>query len=359
MKLFNKIASSCTLIPLFAVALGMSPTRTCMAEDTPFSSLFFIDSYIAGSSNNIHSNDRLYLTQPVKNNEYRLNLGAAGLAYDDSSFRAKLVGQYGDSVAVNYNGEPKDSFKYIQESYIGAYLDKDTYVDVGTFLSHIGAESWLSKDNSNYTRSYVAEFSPYYETGARIAHTFSDSWSGQFLVLNGWQNTSDNRHPALGTQVAWKGESGLTATSNTFIGNENYATRVFHDLIVGKTFKSGAQLVGSVDVGYEDTNAINSGWWWGYTLMGKVPVSDSVSLNARFEAYEDPNQVIVASANGGGFRANGASVGADVSLGHGFTVRGEVRELFAPHEIFIDSTTPEKNDTMYVLSLSFLDERKF
>ena len=128
----------------------------------------FVDTYVATSQNKISGNERNYLTQPAQNNTLSLNLASASFFYTNNTIRAKFAPQIGDSVSINYNVEPNDSLKYLQEGYVGYYLATDTILDVGVFLSHIGAESWLSKDNINYTRSFIAEFSPYYESGARL-----------------------------------------------------------------------------------------------------------------------------------------------------------------------------------------------
>ena len=41
------------------------------------------------------------------------------------------------------------------------------WIDAGIFFSHIGSESWISRDNPTNTRSLAADFTPYYETGIR------------------------------------------------------------------------------------------------------------------------------------------------------------------------------------------------
>jgi len=332
-------------------------SKSAFCED-PFTRTLFVDTYSAYAKNSLINDERSYFTQASQNNDYHLNLASAGLGYDDGLLRGKLVGQYGDSVDINYNAEPQDSLKFVQESYLGAYLDKDTSIDVGTFLSHIGAEGWQSKDNLNYTRSFIAEFSPYYETGVRISHKIDDNWSAQLLGVNGWQNTTDARHPALGTQVAFS-DNGLVVTSNTFFGNENYGSRIFHDLIVSKSYDSGLSLVGSIDVGYQSEASAASGTFWGYSLMGKQKLDEMFSVNARFESYLDPHGVIVTSTTGENFKAYGASLGLDTILGSGFLLRGEVKHLFSPNRIFMDNQNETDNDTLLVVSLSFFNENKF
>lgn len=346
-----------TIKILFPILALLALNTKSMAEDY-FTSSIFIDTYSAYSENKLINDERAYFTQSSRNNDYHLNLASAGIGYDDGAIRGKLTGQYGDSVNINYNAEPEDSFKFVQESYLGAYLDDATTVDVGTYLAHIGAESWLSKDNFNYTRSYIAEFSPYYETGVRLSHKFNDTWSAQLHGVNGWQNTSDPRHPALGTQVSFtSGDTNLV--SNTFVGKENLGTRLFHNFIASQKFDSGFTLLGSIDVGRQSDSSPSSGTWWGYSIMAKQALSDRFTLNGRFESYFDRNGIIVTSTTGEEFKAYGASIGLDTILGSGFLLRGEIKHLWSQNEIFLDDQMPTKDDTLFVISLSFFDEQKF
>lgn len=342
---------------LIVLLLNFAPLSALHAQDT-LTTFGFVDTYSGYSPHELPTDERPYFTQASRNSDYHLNLASGGFAYDDQLLRAKLIGQYGESVSINYNAEPHDSFKYVQESYLGAYLDQDTTLDVGTFLAHIGAESWLSKDNLNYTRSYIAEFSPYYESGVRLGHKFSDQYSGQILGVNGWQNTSDNRHPALGTQLAYQ-RNNLNLVSNTFFGSENYGNRVFHDLIATLKFDSGLTLTNSFDVGHQTSSSAASGTWWGYSIMGKLDLSDRLAVNARFESYSDPHAVIVTSISGQDFVAKSTSAGFDFRLGAGFMLRSELKYLWSQKSIFPDNEAFSKDDTLMLVSLSYFDEHKF
>jgi hypothetical protein len=325
-----------------------------LAEEKNLLVSLFVDTYSAYSDNKIANEERHYFTQASRNKDIHLNLASIGLKYDNNIVRATLAGQYGDSVSINYNAEPQDSFKYIQESYAGYYLGEKTYVDVGTFLSHIGAESFRSIDNLNYTRSFIAEFSPYYETGIRLSHAFNNEWSAQLLGLNGWQNTSDSRHPALGTQVLYTRDN-ITLTSNTFLGNENKSARFFHDFIASLAFESGTKIAGSIDVGrqYEE----QPGTWWGYALMAKKPLSSIFSVNGRFEYYNDPSSLIVTSVTESAFKAYGTSFGLDASLGYGLSLRSEVKHIWSKDAVFLNNQDPQKEETLLILSLNFLCEQ--
>jgi len=90
----------------------------------------------------------------------------------------------------------------------------------GIMPCHVGMENFVSKDNWNYTRSWMAEFSPYYETGIKVAYPFTDRWSGAFYVVNGWQIIAENNSAkTFGTQVVY-GSDKVSASFNTLAGPE-------------------------------------------------------------------------------------------------------------------------------------------
>jgi hypothetical protein len=52
----------------------------------------------------------------------------------------------------------------------GQLRKKTLWLDAGIFGSHMGFESALSIDNPTLTKSFVAENSPYYWSGAKLTY---------------------------------------------------------------------------------------------------------------------------------------------------------------------------------------------
>jgi len=69
----------------------------------------------------------------------------------------------------------------IQASVMYATHVGGTDLRGGIYPSHIGFEGFLSKDNWNYTRSWMGEFSPYYQTGSRSAIRSAITGPGSFM----------------------------------------------------------------------------------------------------------------------------------------------------------------------------------
>ena len=342
----------CSVLFLFAVSLVLI-TLSAIAEDPtePLSYSAFVDSYYLWSPDSPIPGDRSYTTQAARDEQPRINLASLGAKYDDGLFHAKITGQVGDSVRLNYAAEPQEFWQFIQEAYAGAAISEDTTVDVGVFLSHIGAEGWLSKDNINYTRSLIAEFSPYYEAGGKITHTFSDTVSGQLLLLNGWQNISEQRHPALGTQVSWAITKDATLIYNTFLGNESGGSRFFNDFIYNQNVTDSLKLSSSVDIGFQSRPDEDSVQWWGFSLMTAQTLSDYLILNGRFELYSDPHAAIATGINDQDFQVRALSVGLDIPVTKIVLVRGEIKHAWAGNPLFNDGEISHKDTTIGILSV--------
>jgi hypothetical protein len=168
----------------------------------------FVDAYFAWDFNRPGPGnfDRSFTTQPARHDEFNVNLAFVELKLSGPQVRGRLALQAGTSVQANYAGEPTtgavsgpDLARHIQEAVVGVRAARTLWIDAGIYLSHIGQESWISRDNPTYSRSLIAEFSPYYETGVKATWAAGSRLTAQLHVLNGWQNISEtNQDKAVG-----------------------------------------------------------------------------------------------------------------------------------------------------------------
>lgn len=114
----------------------------------------FIDTQWAYDFNSPPNGDRAFTTQPARSNEFSINLAFIDVKIDSPRTRGRLALQAGTSVQSNYSSEPKngtvsggDLSRHIQEARIGYAIGDRTWVDAGIFFAHVGAESWISKEN--------------------------------------------------------------------------------------------------------------------------------------------------------------------------------------------------------------------
>jgi hypothetical protein len=286
----------------------------------------FVDTYYMWS---FHEQDkRSFTTQPIRHHQPSVNLAHLGGTFKTKHWRSRLVLQVGDSVERNAAAEPGKE-KYLQEAYIGYHLTPNTWLDGGIFLSHIGIESWISRDNPNYSRALMSDYVPYYQAGLRLEHTLTEESHLQLHLLQGWQNISEtNSAKAVGLQFRWQ-----NFTYNNFLGEEK-AFRHYHDLV----FKQGP-LGAALDLGFEEDDT-----WGAVAAIWEQSLNESQSLAYRLEHYFDPRGVNV----GARFITQSASV----TFNQGFKKywwRNELRGFYSEERIY-----PDKKhwDAFVVTSLS-------
>jgi hypothetical protein len=296
----------------------------------------FVDTYYAYDFNNPQLLDRSFTTQPARHNEFNVNLAYFDAKILAPRIRGRFALQSGTSVQSNYANE-SNLGRMIQEATAGYEVIDRLWIDAGIFLSHIGFESWISRDNWTYSRSLIADYSPYYETGVKATYQWTDRFATQFLVLNGWQNIAENNgSKAFGVQVVFNPTNAVLLTYNCFIGNEfGSRRRFFNDLIAKVALTDKFSLAGSYDVGWQETvGEMSNSLWQGYAMFARYQFTPKFSLTARGEQYFDKDQAIVTTGTERGFQVTSASLNADFALHKNIVWRTEVRGFWSKDRIF-------------------------
>lgn len=310
----------------------------------------YVDGYFAYDFGRPATLDRSYTTQAVRHSEFNVNLVFVEAKVDGDRVRGRLALQAGTSVQSNYAGEPTvggnsgpSLSQHIQEAVAGVRIGEGLWVDGGIFFSHVGSESWASRDNPNYTRSLNAEYSPYYEAGVKLTWTASDRVTAALNVVNGWQNISENNGgKAVGVRVDLAASPKVGFSAYNFIGNEQPTgsparTRFFQGVSLRLTPSPSSQIVATADLGVQEGGpGEDSHTWYGGALVGGYQVAPAVSLGGRVETYSDRDQVIVVTGTPDGLRTWGGSVNLDVVTSGRALWRTEIRALRATDPVFPD-----------------------
>lgn len=350
------------LVVLFNVVL---PGIVSADERLPLDSLVnsdlvsvqsFVDTYFSDDFNNFKQRKRSYLTQPQVNDEANINLWDLSAKVNTEVVRAVATGQFGTSVDANYSAEEHEGIKYLQEGYVGVSPAEKLWVDVGVFLSHIGMENWRSRDNLSYTRSLIAEFSPYYESGVRVTYELSDATTVQLLAVNGWQNIThyDGRW-AGGSLVKHSITPDTLVGWSTFIGRESDQNRLFNDLYLTSAVTDRIKIGAAFDIGYQDTDPGQTDWWLGWTALASYRIIENLSLVARLEQYVDRGNIIVSTPDSKPYSTIGYSFGADYEAYKNLLWRNEIRFFNARNQIYQEGEDGlAAADSFFVTSLSYL-----
>lgn len=269
----------------------------------------FLDGYYAWNGNQPGNHESFVAgtgTTAKRADEMSLNLVAVEVTEEAKPLGFHFAIVAGSGSDIVHAGEPHgsgagpDVYRHIyQASVIYKPSDRLT-VEGGIYPSHIGFEGFFSKDNWNYTRSWLGEFSPYYQTGVRVAWRFNDHWSGEAHVLNGWQIIGENNDAkAFGGKVAYTSDR-LTASLNTFDGpelpNDNSHWRHFGDLIATYNGTPKLSIGGSLDRGRQELPGDAAANWLGIVGYGRYAFDDRHALAVRAERFRDPDNGISGTA---------------------------------------------------------------
>jgi hypothetical protein len=252
-------------------------------------------------------------------------------------------------VQANYAAEPTlgtlsgpSVSRFIQEAFLGYRLRDGLWVDAGVFFAPFGAESWISRDNPVYTRSLIADNSPYYESGVRLSWQARPTLQVQAHVINGWQNISEtNEDKAVAVRADWTAARTLVLTYDAFVGNEQpdsarSRVRQFHEAIARWAPNGRTTLWATFDYGRQPRARAGAGAasWRGFAVLAHRTLTSRVGVGGRAEGYWDLEQTIVTTPALRPFGAGGGSVNVDVALHPRALWRTELRALSASEWIF-------------------------
>lgn len=327
----------------------------------------FVDTYYAYDFNNPLDHERALLyTTARRSNEFNLNLGYLDVKLNGRRIRGRFALQAGTSVQALYAAEPTlgvtsgpSLVRNIQEAVVGYQITDHLWIDAGIYFSYIGFEGFISKDNWTYTRSLGAELTPYYLSGVKLTYQWSDEFSTQIHIINGWQNVSENNgNKAVGLHAVYSPNPTYSLTYNNFYGQEPnsfglFSPRFFNELILQAALNKNLQLSLQYDLGMQvKSDGNGQSYWHNVGLFGRYFVLPNLTLAACIENYVDPDQVMVRTNSPNGFQTWGASLGADLAFQTNFLWRIEYRELWTKDPYFPGENGLSTRDPLFVTALT-------
>jgi hypothetical protein len=338
---------------LFVIAILFTCSVKAQVADTTVKPLTIsgaVDVYYGYDFSEPADRNRLYTTQAYRHNEFNLNWAYIQADYATERVRGTLALQTGTYVQSNYAAEPNDLVRLIGQANLGVKLRDGIWVDMGILPSHIGYESTFSGANEIYTRSLMAENSPYFETGVRLTTELSEKISMRFLVLNGWQNIVEtNNSKSVGFGITYTPVESITLSYNNYYGNEapdeaKTSRRFFHNAYASVLFTERFSLAGSVDYGTQDDRQ-----WYAGMVIAKLQISPQVAVASRVEHYNDTNQVVVVTDTPNGFQTSSLSLNIDYAPAENFLFRVEARGYDSEDQVF----SGDDRNALLVTSFSF------
>lgn len=271
----------------------------------------YADVYYLNSSKGVKS--PLFYNHTTVNTP-AINLGMVEFFVDKKRWSFQSGIMLGTYSQKNLAAEP-NFWKQIYQLNLAFQLNSKSQLMAGIFPSHIGLESAKNLENDCFSRSYLAENSPYYESGLAWTYNPSTNLSFRVLALTGWQ-TIAKFNPALGTQIGYSGKSGWKINSSQFLGNEGKGTRIFLNNFA--QIPISRQFSGTIgmDVGFESSRV----WHGGLAYLTWKP-NKKIRMSGRVEYYSDQHAIIMPAA----FTDIAKSVSLDYIFNKMFMLRSEIK----------------------------------
>lgn len=335
---------------------GGDTTRTITLEG-------YADIYFGFDFNEPSDANRLYSVSHSRHNETNINLAYLSLKYNSSRARATFTPGFGTYMNANYAAE-RLTLRNIVEANIGIrpFAKRNIWIDAGVFSSPYTTETAIAHDQLLYTRSFAAEYSPYYLTGIRATLPLSKQANLYLYMVNGWQVIEDVNAPlSFGSSLEWKPNSKLLLNWSTYAGNERaasqpqYQGRYFSDLYV--VYNPSNRLALSADV-YAGRQRLDDSinrktpiTWYQANINSRYYLTKSQSIAARAEYFHDgQSAVVVPVTNARRFDCASASLGYNVAVTPNVAFHAEGRFFASQRDIFIDQHGKLSDNTVLFIT---------
>lgn len=247
-------------------------------------------------------------TTAPRANEIGLGLLSLGAHVEPEPVGLHLVLQAGPQADLLNAAEPegdgigRDVWRHVQRASIELDLDvgRGLDIEIGIMPSPMGFEGLRSNENWNYTRSYMAELSPYYFTGFRAEYHVTKTYSVSALLVNGWQlKSDDNASKTVGLQAKLEGRAGTLALS-ALAGRErprdNENWRLWADVVAQVPLTTWLTIAATGDVAVEQRPRLQAARWAGAAGYVRTVLAPGMAIVLRGEVFTDPDGAITGIA---------------------------------------------------------------
>ena len=234
-------------------------------------------------------------------NNFSLSMAKLTASHDPDPVGFRIDLGFGKAFDTILSSEPH--FAHLEQAYVSwkPAKAKGFEADFGEFVTSAGAEVIESKDDWNYSRSFLFALAiPYYHVGLRTSMPITKSFTGGVQVVNGWNNFSDNNSgKTIGLTGAYT-KPKYTLYTNYYVGPENNnTTKGYRNLFdVNLLLTPTAKLNAYINYDYgQNRNAAPTGsstytttdlsHWQGIALALHYQATGRVAFTPRYEYFKD------------------------------------------------------------------------
>ncbi|HEY7531323.1 MAG TPA: outer membrane beta-barrel protein [Nitrospiraceae bacterium] len=192
-----------------------------------------------------------------------------------------------------------DTFSHFSRANVSylAPVGSGLKLTAGLFNSFLGYESFYAKDNFNYTRGYLPDYTPYFMFGVSADYQINEVVETAFYVINRYNYLSyANNLPSFGVKLKWSPSPSISVIQNLYYGPDQSNTdlrywRFFSDSSI--EWKRDSLTIALVyDVGTERAIPEAGGaraFWTGSAIYTHWQFTKTWALAIRPEVYYDPD----------------------------------------------------------------------
>lgn len=305
-----------------------------------------VDTYYSYNFNRPEDRTNTARAFDTRDNNFSLNLLKFTLekkAESSSPIGFKIDLGFGPSVDLINGPNPTggDATRHLLQGYVSylAPIGNGLQLDFGKFFTPVGGEVVETKDNYNYTRSFLFSYGPFYHTGLRASYGINDKASISGFLLNGWDSVTDNNQgKTYGVSVSVSPTSRLSLTQTYLGGPENEGTsdewRHIADTVVSYAATDKLSFLANFAYGADELPGGPRGHWKGLAAAFRYAFNNRFAFSPRFEVFDDHDGFRTGTAQ----TLKGLTLTQEVKLNDSLISRFEYRRDWSDADFFTKSS---------------------
>ncbi|WP_425391950.1 outer membrane beta-barrel protein [Ekhidna sp.] len=330
-----------------AICLLVALQTHAQSDSTKIELTGYIDTYYASYSNKLSADElQPYITVAPRDNQFGLNIAEIGATYNTGEVRGTFVIQYGDIAEATWS----DRFKTIQEAWVGIEVTEGLWLDGGFFTTHIGAESFLPKNNWLSSTDIGTFNEPFYQSGARLSYEKSEKFEAQLHLVSGYNLFLDNNDAkSIGMLFSYKVNDAISLSYTNLFGRESpegspSQYRFYNNIYLtwDPTDKISAIVGGdmSTQSNSELENPTETALMYNAVAIARYQFTKRYSATSRLELFNDRDGFIsgvLVNQNGNqqGLKATAFTMGFEYAPTKQSYLRAETRWTWADRDLLI------------------------
>ncbi len=312
----------------------------------------YVDAYFANDDDQLQTsagNPFNYTRQLTyinyKKNQFGLNTAQVTADLSFNNVRGTVTLQAGDLAGTAWELPGGSLYPMIQQAFAGYNVFDKVWIDAGYFLTHIGGEALLPKDNWLSSHSLVTYYEPFYQAGVRASYE-SDNLTLQVHILNANGRIEDNNdNKTFGLFASCKPLDELTVSYANVIGNEDPgrpedgSVHMLHNLVAQYNLSTALSIRAQLDIASKDvpnadtTREPVAGSYLGLSAAVHYVLTSELGATARFAMVNNEDGVYAPVLSG-----NAVTLGCEYKPADIFYIRleGTMFQLDDDYRMFID-----------------------